>query len=256
MSHSKVIPDYAKITDKQFQNLSLDEIRHIIEEEKEGLKKDYNELGKRRRLIKQYKKLVEAREKVRQGIDIKKEIKKPKPSVVETPPSKPKKIKTFEEYFQECIQNKKIPLDTPLYLRKSLERAIREYDQGIMREKSAFEDFANKFIIKGESGILPLAFFRSKREHLKEFLRNHRNIKVRFVLVCLMEKQERNEKMMFKVQDKAYFHSNLHINIQSTDVKEVLKNVIYTINEKINIYQQNGSGWYFKEIISFRDSYC
>ena len=139
MSHSKVIPDYAKITDKQFQNLSLDEIRHIIEEEKEGLKKDYNELGKRRRLIKQYKKLVEAREKVRQGIDIKKEIKKPKPSVVETPPSKPKKIKTFEEYFQECIQNKKIPLDTPLYLRKSLERAIREYDQGIMREKSAFE---------------------------------------------------------------------------------------------------------------------
>ena len=49
MSHSKVIPD------KQFQNLSLDEIRRIIEEEKEGLKRDYNELVKRRKLIKQYK---------------------------------------------------------------------------------------------------------------------------------------------------------------------------------------------------------
>ncbi|XP_073259356.1 uncharacterized protein [Porites lutea] len=32
------------ITDKQFQNLSLDEIKHLIEEEKEGLKKDYKEL--------------------------------------------------------------------------------------------------------------------------------------------------------------------------------------------------------------------
>ena len=93
--------------------------------------------------------MVEAREKVRKGINIKKEIKKPKPSVEETPPSKPTKIKTFEEFFQECIQNKKNPLDTPPYLRKSLERAIREYDHGIMREKSAFDDFANKYLIKG-----------------------------------------------------------------------------------------------------------
>ena len=64
------------ITDKQFQNLSLDEIRHIIEEEKEELKKDYKELGERRKLIKQYKKLKEAREKVRKGIDIKKSLKR------------------------------------------------------------------------------------------------------------------------------------------------------------------------------------
>ena len=44
------------ITDKQFQNLSLHEIRHIIAEEKEELTKDYKELGERRKLIKQYKK--------------------------------------------------------------------------------------------------------------------------------------------------------------------------------------------------------
>ena len=64
------------ITDKQFQNLSLYEIRHIIEEEKEELKKDYKELGERRKLIKQYKKLKEAREKVRKGIDIKNFLKR------------------------------------------------------------------------------------------------------------------------------------------------------------------------------------
>ena len=63
------------VTDKEFQNLSLDEIRHIIAEEKE-LKKDYKELGERRKLIKQYKKLKEAREKVRKGIDIKKSLKR------------------------------------------------------------------------------------------------------------------------------------------------------------------------------------
>ena len=37
------------INDKQFQNLSLDEIRNLIEEEKEGLKKDYKELGERKK---------------------------------------------------------------------------------------------------------------------------------------------------------------------------------------------------------------
>ena len=61
------------VQEKEFQNLSLDEIRHLIEEEKEGLKKDYKEIVlSKKRLIKQYKKLVEARQKVKQGIDIKK----------------------------------------------------------------------------------------------------------------------------------------------------------------------------------------
>ena len=97
------------ITDKKYQNLSLEEIRHLIADEKEELKKDYKELGERRKLIKQYKKLIEAREKVKQGIDIKKEMKKPKPPAKTAGPSKKKKIKTFDEYFEECIKNRQTP---------------------------------------------------------------------------------------------------------------------------------------------------
>ena len=145
--------------------------------ELEKLKKGYTKLYKTK-LIDEIKKLRKETEQV-----------KPKPKE-----PKMKKPKTFEQHFQECIQNKRIPSDTPLYLRKALERAMREHTQGIVREKSALEDFANKYIIKGKPAILPLEFFRSKKEYLKEFLRNHRNIKVRFVLVCLMEKQDRNEK--------------------------------------------------------------
>ena len=50
-------------------------------------------------------------------------------------------------------------------------------------------------------------------------------------------------------QDKAYFNSDTYINLESTDVKEILSKVIRFILEKIIIYQQNGSGWYFKEIV-------
>ena len=176
---------------KQFQNLSLDEIRNLINEEKEELKKDYKELRERRKLIKQYKKLTQAREKVRQGIDIKKEMKKPKPKP--KPPSKKvcisekKKVKSFDDYFEECIRNRKIPEDTPPYLREALERAILEYDQGLEKEKSAFEDFAVKYTIQGIPGLTPIQFFERINKTLKDFFTYHRNIKFRMILVCIMK---------------------------------------------------------------------
>ena len=179
----KLANSFQNFTDKKLQNMSLDKIKQIVAKEKKGLKKDYKELEKKRKLIKKYRKLKELRQKVKQGKDIKK-----KPQVVSTTPSK--KIKTFEDYFEECIKNKKIPKDTPSYLREALERAINEYNQGIEIEKSALDEFAKKYIIKGEPGITPFQFFRNKKHVLKDFLRNHRNIKVRFVLVCMMEKIE------------------------------------------------------------------
>ena len=178
--------NFQNFTDKQLQNMSLDKIKQIVAQEKEGLKKDYNELEERRKLIKKYRKLKEYRQKVKQGKVKQGKVIKKKPQVVSTAPSK--KIKTFEDYFEECIKNKKIPKDTPSYLRKALERAMHEYDQGIEIEKSALDEFAKKYIIKGEPGITPFQFFRNKKHVLKDFLRNHRNIKVRFVLVCMMEK--------------------------------------------------------------------
>ena len=201
--------------------------------------------------------MKEFRKKVKQGKVIKKKpqvvlspppkkIKK-KPQVVSTPPSK--KIKTFEDYFEECIKNKKIPKDTPSYLREALERAINEYNQGIEIEKSALDEFAKKYIIKGEPGITPFQFFRNKKHVLKDFLRNHRNIKVRFVLVCMMEKMEGDYKLSVKVQDKAYFHSITYINFKTTDVKELLSKFIREIIENIITFQKNGSGWYFKEVV-------
>ena len=126
-----------------------------------------------------------------------------------------------------------------------------EYDQGIEKEKSSLEGFANKYIVKGKTDVTPFEFFKSKSTYLKEFLRNHRNIKVRFVLVCLMEQMGKSSdgKLILTVQDKAYFNSDTYINLESTNVKEILSEVIRAILEKIIIYQQNGSGWYFKEIV-------
>ena len=112
--------------------------------------------------------------------------------------------------FRSVSRIKKIPPDTPSYLRKALERAIKEHEQGIEKEKSALDGFANKYIVKGKPGILPFEFFKSQSIYLKKFLRNHRNIKIRFVLVCLMEQKTGDYKLAVIVQDKAFFHSVTH----------------------------------------------
>ena len=120
---------------------------------------------------------------------MKKEKKERKSKNKKTIISKPKKIKSFGEYFEECIKNKEIPKDTPPYLREALETAIKEYEKGLEKEKSAFENFAVKYIIRGDPGISPVECFNRVYKTLEHFFTNHRNIKFGMVLVCLMEQQ-------------------------------------------------------------------
>ena len=236
------------ITDKQFQNLSLDEIRHIIEQEKEELKKDYKELASRRKLINQYKKLVAARQQVKKGIDIRKKLKKKAPAKMRAPS---KKIKTFEDYYEKCIKNKKIPKDTPSYLRKALERAMYEYEQGIEIEKSALDKFAVKHVIKGIPGIRPIEYLSRVYGFLIEFFNNHKNIKFKMVLVCLMERiSVKTDKGVEELEEvKSYFSSETHIYFESTDSEELVQKCNEKILEDVEEYNTNGSGWYFKEVL-------
>ena len=264
-----------------FQNMNLDEIRNMVNNQKQELKKDYKERRERIKLINQYKKLTEAREKVRQGIDIKKEIKKTKPKpkkvvISESPPKpkiktknkfsvilgpppktppKPKKVMSFDEYFEECIRNKKIPKDTPPYLRKALERAILEYDQGLEKEtfseydqvlekeKSAFENFATKYTIQGIPGLNPKQYFAQIYKTLRDFFTNHRDIKFRIHLVTNMEKQK-NDKIV--QEDKSYFTSGNLNNMKSTDVDYLIRKSLNSIQGGLEEYQNNGSDWRFK----------
>ena len=226
------------MADESYDKMPLAQLKKILKQEKEKAKQNKEKLI---RDIKKLKKFNQKMSKVSSKLN-----KTPKPK---------KKIKTkkkklnYDEYFEECIRNKKIPKDAPPYLRKAIERAIRERDQGLMREKSALEGFANLYKIKGEPGLLPLQFFSKNKELLKEFFSNHRNIKFTMVLVCMMEHRSGGFKMEVIQEDKAYFHSETYINLKSTDVKKVVTDAIRDIIQKLNIYQLNGSGWYFKEVL-------
>lgn len=221
--------------DANLSNLSISKLKKIKKENQQKLKKEYGEMKKKQKLIEEIKRIQKTREKIN------------KPQSKQ--PSK-HKIKTFDDYFQECIKNKTIPPDTPHYFRKALERAIREHEQGIEKEKSSLNDFANKYIIKPKNqSINPLDFFRDKSTYLKEFLRNHRNIKIRYNLVCNMQMIDSIDKRKTITTDiQAYFNSNIFINLESTDEKRLLSLAISEMIEKMEEFIMLGSGWYLKSI--------
>ena len=214
------------------ENLSQDELNKILKEMYEK-----NRKLKKEKSINLIKKLQKQNEKLSQVKSKSKSIPKPK-----FKPKSKQKIKTFNEYFQECIKNKTIPKDTPHYLKKALERAMKEYEEGIILEKSALTNFAEKYVIEGVPGIIPIEYFREKAPQIKDFLRNHRNTKVRMILVCEMERQiiekSKGESKTTYEHDNAYFQSQTHINLEMTDVKVFLKEMIIEILGKLIIYQK------------------
>ena len=235
--------------DDYYKDLTAEDLKYILKMKKIELRQNYKGLTERQKLIRDIKRVSKLNDKVLKGVDIKEKYKKKLQSpVVSTPPSK--KIKTFEEYFEECIKNKEIPKDTPPYFREALERAMYEYDQGLEREKSSLEGFANKYIIQGIPGLSPEQYYERINKTLKDFFTYHRNIKFKMVLVCIMEKQEiqQNVGVVGLEEDKAYFYSFTLTNLKSTDVDELIRWSYDGIDGAIEAYQEKGSAWYFKEV--------
>ena len=219
---------------KDFRDMSLDQMRKLVKKEEKALKKEYSELAERKKLIKRFQKIQKARQKVRQGINIKK---------------KPKKKKTFQEYFDECIKNRKIPEDTPPYLKKALQKALKQYTEKIVETKTAIDEFAKQYVIEGDPNLMPNQFFEKNKNLIELFFKKNKNIKANFVLVCDMQQPlfDKHGLTGYK-EDEAYFRTEKKRVLKSTNVEKLVKDNFKKINLDIEKYQNNGSGWYFKNI--------
>ena len=101
-----------------------------------------------------------------------------------------------------------------------------------------------------EKQKLLLLNIKDKTPQIKEFFQNRRNIKVRFVLVCLTGQMLFDDWKPMEATDKAYFHSETYTNLEATDVEEIPFKMIKEILNGIANFQLKGSGWYFKEVLS------
>ena len=239
------------MSSQNLENLSQDELNKILKEEYEK-----NRKLKKERSIKIIRKLRKQNDKLSQ-VKPKSKFKKKSKSIPK-PKFKPKsktKLKpktiTFEDYYQDCIKGKDIPKDAPEYLKKALLKAKKEYEKGIILTKSALNGSAKKYYIEAESSLLPKDFFKEKASLIKDFLRDNRNTKLKMILVCKVEKESllTYEGKKVKDQHEIYLHSRTYVNLEKTNVKIILKDIISELLIGLANYQEKGSGWYFKEII-------
>ena len=141
------------------KNLLLEDKK--LREENKKLRKENKD-----KLIEKLQKRIEKRKK-KEKLRQEKSVLESKTKSKTKPKSIPKqKVKTFDEYFQECIKNRTIPKDTPGYLKKALERAMKEYDKGIKHVKSALSKYAEKYVIDGKPKMLPSFYFSEKNSSI------------------------------------------------------------------------------------------
>ena len=96
---------------------------------------------------------------------------------------------------------------------------------------------------------LPIDYFEKIAPQLKHILKNNKNIKVRFILKCLMGIDSHEGKRRITQYDKAYIHSKTYENVEGENFKKKLFNSVKDTPYGISNYQAKGSGWYFDKVL-------
>ena len=131
-------------------------------------------------------------------------------------------------------------------LRKEIDNIYEQMKIFEVKESnSALRNFAKVYTIDGKLGFDPQSFLDGARENMIRVLRNNRNTKVKLIFKCNMEFLTTNE------IKKADFHSNIEVNLDGTDKKELYDTMVERILEKIATFLATKSDVRFHSVINF-----
>ena len=127
-----------------------------------------------------------------------------------------------------------------------LERIILRDNRSKLESNSALINFARVYTINGIEGYDARSFLQDASQNITNVLRNNRRTKVKLILKCIMEKGNIPEKMVIKPAD---FHSDIEINLDGTDEKDLYVTMTERILETMATFQNEGSPWKLRGII-------
>ena len=170
----------------------------------------------------------------------------PPPTTTPTPPSN-----TIKDLIKYLDNVKEIPKSVSPNLRKLKKKIDDIYERKrifeVIESDCALRNFANVYTIDGKDGFDPQSFMDGARENMIRLLRNNRNTKVKLILKCYMISERDNLIRDFP------FHSEIEINVEGTNEKEIYTTMTDTILERIanliNGSSGGGSGWIFYKVI-------
>ena len=76
MTQKSVNSSNSFISDKEYKSLSLDQLKKILNQKKQIIRKNYKELSEKEKIIRDIRKVDKLNEKIKKGVDIRKEWRK------------------------------------------------------------------------------------------------------------------------------------------------------------------------------------
>ena len=130
-------------------------------------------------------------------------------------------------------------------LRREIRGIYQRYDRHqIVERERALNGFLRTHRIDGVRGYGQRDFTHYIRPRVVRFLDERKKpYKMKFLLNCKYKKGD-------EIMDR-YFHSDVVIITQGDDVGEIYNELISKILEKIEEFQNSGSGWQFVQVMSF-----
>ena len=138
------------------------------------------------------------------------------------------------------------PEQTPQVLNEIVEHVRTNYPPRqsfeVREINSALRNFARVYTINGIEGYDARSFVQDASQNITSVYRNNRRTKVKLILKCNMQKRNKSGETVIQKVD---FHSNIGINLDGTDEKELYEIII----EKIASYQAKDTGSSLRSII-------
>ena len=142
---------------------------------------------------------------------------------------------------------KEIPISVSPRLKKlrneidSIYKQMKSFE--VRENNSALRNFVKVYTIDGKLGFDAESFLEGAKQNITSVLRNNRRTKVKLIFKCYMQMLKTNE---IKPVD---FHSNIEVNLDGTDEKELYDTMVERILEKIATFLATGSEIRFHSII-------
>ena len=118
----------------------------------------------------------------------------------------------------------------------------------IRKTASALNQFTNQYAIDAPDGYDPTSFLKTVKQSIISLLSNNTETKSQMILKCVFENT--NLQTDETVTTEAAFRSITEIILESTNFDELYEIWKAKILESIDTFQNNGSGWIFKSIVS------
>ena len=147
---------------------------------------------------------------------------------------------TNNPILDEPIEEINVPILKPYQGKKMIK---------LYEKEAPLKGFLKTYRINDQEGQDQTIFINHVRHNVIKFLFERRKpFQVKFIFTCKFQKGVSEEEMTY---NEGYFHTNIERIMEDTNLGKLYERMTRECLEKIEKFQNRGSGWQFKEVVSF-----